>query len=364
MIRNRIAGIAIAFFSLTVLVVAASAAQKYDKQDKQDKTEGAQANQGTENTAAPVVPPAPNIVKKDPNAVSIPITGSSNNSETGSAYEQKPAAELGVKVGSSFGYRRDPFTGREKFHTGLDIKAKWGDPVGASQIGTVQFAGWSNGYGNLIIVNHGGGITTHYAHLSSFAVEVGDPVERGTIVGYAGSTGRATSPHLHYEVRVDGNPVNPLDTIALDANSEYFVRTAGPPAQPEDQEPVPANKPAKSDVTPAKDAVPAKNAAPTKDAEPAKNAAPVKDFEAVENSSYHKVPRYAKDSSSTKNPAPAKDVAQSKNSDSGKDLTSAKNSANRNHKNQGEPSASGNSGQTTDGYPTERPRRVNPVPPQ
>ena len=71
----------------------------------------------------------------------------------------------------------------------------------------MQFAGWHNGYGNLVIVDHGGGVTTYYAHLSSFELAVGANVERGTIVGYAGSTGRATSPHLHYEVRIDGSPL-------------------------------------------------------------------------------------------------------------------------------------------------------------
>jgi murein DD-endopeptidase MepM/ murein hydrolase activator NlpD len=121
-----------------------------------------------------------------------------------------------------FGYRRDPFTRRARFHSGVDIKARWGDPVGASQVGVIQFAGWYHGYGNLIIVAHGGGVTTHYAHLSSFDVDLGARVERGTIIGRAGSTGRATSPHLHYEVRIDGNPLNPFQPLALEPSSDYF----------------------------------------------------------------------------------------------------------------------------------------------
>ena len=150
-----------------------------------------------------------------------------------------------VKVGSMFGYRRDPFTRRSKFHSGVDIKARWGDPVGASQPGRVQFAGWHNGYGNLVIVDHGGGVSTYYAHLSSFELGVGAPVARGTIVGYAGSTGRATSPHLHYEVRIDGNAINPFQQVALDPSSAYFNQSrnatdvSGPipasPAKPNDQ---------------------------------------------------------------------------------------------------------------------------------
>jgi hypothetical protein len=195
----------------------------------------------------PVIPPVPLIQKKNPNAISIPAPDVAR-------FEQKAAAATNLrisaeaagdskagnttntsvgggvstnaKVGSTFGYRRDPFTRREKFHSGCDIKAHWGQPVGASLPGIVQFAGWYHGYGNMIIVQHGGGIATHYAHLSSFAVEPGEHVERGTILGYAGSTGRATSPHLHYEVRIDGSAVNPLDPIALDDSSEFFKNVA------------------------------------------------------------------------------------------------------------------------------------------
>jgi murein DD-endopeptidase MepM/ murein hydrolase activator NlpD len=97
--------------------------------------------------------------------------------------------------------------------------------VGASQAGIVQFAGWYHGYGNIVIIAHGGGVTTHYAHLSSFDVEVGSHVERGTIVGRAGSTGRATSPHLHYELRLDGIALNPFQTLVLESSSDYFKQT-------------------------------------------------------------------------------------------------------------------------------------------
>jgi murein DD-endopeptidase MepM/ murein hydrolase activator NlpD len=169
-----------------------------------------------------VVPPAPVILKKSTNAIMIPALGTATVSKTEPAYETRPSVKSNVSVGSIFGYRRDPFTRRAKFHAGVDIKARWGDPVGASQSGIVTFAGWYHGYGNLIIVSHGGGVTTHYAHLSSFDVEVGSRVERGTIIGRAGSTGRATSPHLHYEVRMDGNALNPFQPLTLDASSDYF----------------------------------------------------------------------------------------------------------------------------------------------
>ena len=174
-----------------------------------------------------VIPPAPVIVKRSANAITIPTEGAVSDSKTtsDSKYEERPAVSSNVSVGSVFGYRRDPFTRRARFHSGVDIKARWGDPVGASQAGTVQFAGWYHGYGNMIIVDHGGGVATHYAHLSSFDVEVGARVERGTIIGRAGSTGRATSPHLHYEVRIAGNPMNPLQPLALDPSSDYFKQS-------------------------------------------------------------------------------------------------------------------------------------------
>jgi len=174
-----------------------------------------------------VIPPAPVIVKLSTNAITIPADGAGPASKTSSdsKYEERPAVSSSVSVGSVFGYRRDPFTRRAKFHSGVDLKARWGDPVGASQAGIVQFAGWYHGYGNMIIVAHGGGVTTHYAHLSSFDVEAGAHVERGTIIGRAGSTGRATSPHLHYEVRLDGNPLNPFQPLALESSSDYFKQT-------------------------------------------------------------------------------------------------------------------------------------------
>jgi murein DD-endopeptidase MepM/ murein hydrolase activator NlpD len=197
-----------------------------------------------ESLVQSVVPPAPNVIKRNPNAISIPASGAGDSAvgDDDAEYESKPASS--VSVGSRFGVRRDPFTRRRKFHSGVDIKAKWGDPVGASYAGTVSFVGWYHGYGNMVVVDHGGGIATHYAHLSSFEVEVGDRVERATILGRAGSTGRATSPHLHYEVRVEGNAVNPFRALVLDPESAYFKqsRTAV-------QQQTSKDSPAKTEVT-------------------------------------------------------------------------------------------------------------------
>ena len=130
-----------------------------------------------------------------------------------------------IQISSGFGYRRDPFNRRVRFHSGVDLKARLGDPVAASQDGVVLFAGWYYGYGNLIIIDHGDGITTRYGHLSSFAAEAGQEVKRGDIIAYAGSTGRATSPHLHYEVRVNGEAVNPTEPIFLETEDTVPVLT-------------------------------------------------------------------------------------------------------------------------------------------
>jgi murein DD-endopeptidase MepM/ murein hydrolase activator NlpD len=111
---------------------------------------------------------------------------------------------------SSFGNRRDPFTGDPNFHPGLDISANYGDPVLAPANGTVTAAGMSGNYGNLVVIDHGYGIVTKYGHLSKFAVAAGQQVERGDVLGYVGSTGRSTSSHLHYEIWVNDKLTNPM----------------------------------------------------------------------------------------------------------------------------------------------------------
>lgn len=110
---------------------------------------------------------------------------------------------------SSFGGRSDPFSGEGAFHTGIDLQAASGTPVHVTADGVVGTAGWSGRYGNLIVVDHGNGFQTYYAHLSQFIVVPGEEVRLGQVVALSGGTGRVTSPHLHYEVRVHGIPVNP-----------------------------------------------------------------------------------------------------------------------------------------------------------
>jgi len=113
-----------------------------------------------------------------------------------------------------YGERTDPFSGEGAMHTGVDISAPTGTPVRAAADGIVKFVGWSSGYGQLIVISHGGGYETYYAHLSRFGVVEGQEVRRGDQIGNVGSTGRVTAPHLHYEVRIGGNPVNPHPYLA------------------------------------------------------------------------------------------------------------------------------------------------------
>lgn len=109
-----------------------------------------------------------------------------------------------------FGGRSNPFGGGSfEFHTGQDIATLWGTPVQAAATGRVVFAGWQNGYGQIVIVDHGGGLTTRYGHLSHVDVIEGQKIARGEMLGRVGSTGRSTGPHLHYEVRINDEPVNP-----------------------------------------------------------------------------------------------------------------------------------------------------------
>jgi murein DD-endopeptidase MepM/ murein hydrolase activator NlpD len=112
-----------------------------------------------------------------------------------------------------FGGRSDPFTGEAGQHNAVDISSAIGQPVRAPADGIVVKAEWANGYGNVIYISHGYGYSTRYGHLSSFAIRPGSRVKRGDVIGYVGSTGRSTGPHLHYEVRVNNNPVNPLEYI-------------------------------------------------------------------------------------------------------------------------------------------------------
>lgn len=114
-------------------------------------------------------------------------------------------------VTSPFGWRRHPIFGIRKFHTGVDLGGANHTPIRAADSGNVLYSGWYGGYGKVVIVSHGNGLATLYAHMSKVAASAGDNVSKGDVVGYEGSTGFSTGPHLHFEVRVDGKPNNPLN---------------------------------------------------------------------------------------------------------------------------------------------------------
>ena len=112
-------------------------------------------------------------------------------------------------ITDGFGERLDPFSGEGAFHTGIDVASDYGAPVHATADGVVTIADNHAGYGRLVVIDHGFGITTWYAHLSAFATMAGSRIKRGQVVGYTGSSGRSTGPHVHYEVRVNNAPINP-----------------------------------------------------------------------------------------------------------------------------------------------------------
>jgi LysM repeat protein len=123
-----------------------------------------------------------------------------------------PLGRWGI-ITSPFGKRSDPLTGDVRHHSGVDLRAKWGDRVYAASSGRVIFTGISGGYGNLIQIVHKNGYITLYGHLSKILVKVGDKIKRGQLIGRVGETGRVTGPHLHFEIRKNGKAVDPLPYI-------------------------------------------------------------------------------------------------------------------------------------------------------
>ena len=116
-------------------------------------------------------------------------------------------------ITSPFGWRTHPIFGSKRFHSGLDIGGDYGLPIHAAQSGVVSHAGWIGGYGNTVMIDHGGGIVTLYGHNQSLAVSVGQSVSQGQVIAYCGSTGNSTGPHCHFEVRRNGEPVSPYNYL-------------------------------------------------------------------------------------------------------------------------------------------------------
>jgi murein DD-endopeptidase MepM/ murein hydrolase activator NlpD len=118
-----------------------------------------------------------------------------------------------LAISSNFGSRSDPFLGSKAYHAGTDFMSEQGMPISATAPGTVTEAGWNGGYGNMVEINHGNGIVTRYGHMSKILVKAGQKVDIGTKIGLVGTTGRSTGPHLHYEVRVEGDAIDPMPFI-------------------------------------------------------------------------------------------------------------------------------------------------------
>lgn len=125
-------------------------------------------------------------------------------------------------MASGYGYRRDPIYGTTRFHAGMDFSSNIGTPVYATGDGVVTGAGWESGYGNAVVIDHGYHYTTRYAHLSEILVKNGQRVSRGDLIGKVGNTGKSTGPHLHYEVRLRGEPQNPVNYYFMDLTPAQY----------------------------------------------------------------------------------------------------------------------------------------------
>lgn len=125
---------------------------------------------------------------------------------------------------SSFGWRRHPITGRQKLHEGMDFSAPTGTPILAASGGIVTEARYATGYGKLVEITHGNGLTTRYAHASSILVSLGDVVEKGQLIARVGATGRTTGAHLHFEVRLDNQPLDPMLFLPKDHSESLLAQ--------------------------------------------------------------------------------------------------------------------------------------------
>ena len=133
---------------------------------------------------------------------------------TKNSFDAAPAARLDrLTISSRFGWRGDPITGVGRRHAGIDLPSRFGSVVRATAPGVVRIAGWAGGYGNLVEIEHSGGVRTRYGHLSRLDVIPAQHVEQGQAIGEIGSTGHSTGPHLHFEVRVAGSAVDPLTFV-------------------------------------------------------------------------------------------------------------------------------------------------------
>ena len=129
-----------------------------------------------------------------------------------------------TRMASGYGWRIDPVYHSRRFHAGMDFTAPVGTNIFVTGNGTVQSAGWEQGYGNCVQVNHGYGYVTLYGHMSAIKARVGQKVKRGDVIGLVGSTGKSTGPHLHYEVHFKGQVMNPQNYYFLDLSPAEYDR--------------------------------------------------------------------------------------------------------------------------------------------
>ena len=195
--------------SITALIRAEEAAAQKAAAEKAAK-EAAAKQQQAQASAAKASSTAKTVSTSSYSGGTATYTATANTGTTiiGNGTFCLPAPQY-VRISSPFGYRIHPISHVRKLHTGIDFGAPAMSPAVAGADGTVIYAGWYNGYGNTVVISHGNGISTLYAHNTSLCVTKGQSVKRGQQIAYIGSTGNSTGPHCHFEVRINGTPVNP-----------------------------------------------------------------------------------------------------------------------------------------------------------
>ena len=197
-----------------VAAIKAVAQQRYSMTSAEIRRLGLQPERFVEGEGGMGGPfePVTTASREDPNFKALFATWKKLETlEQGTIAIPSTVPVQGVTYTSGFGVRSDPFKGRAAMHPGIDLAGPLGTPIYATADGTVDRAEWnSGGYGNLVEIDHGHGIQTRYGHLTRYIVSSGEHVKRGQLIAYMGSTGRSTGSHLHYEVRLEGRPVNPI----------------------------------------------------------------------------------------------------------------------------------------------------------
>lgn len=176
-------------------------------------------------TGGPFVPEVPEGEAVDPlkqsmNDAHLKLDRLALLSKLSSTMPLKAPLTEGYRISSTFGRRTDPINGRGAMHEGLDLVNHYKSPVFAPAPGKVVYAGWRGGYGRLVEIDHGNGLHTRYGHLAKVSVKKGQVIETGTEIGLLGNSGRSTGAHLHYEVRVNGEPHDPM--LFIKAGSDVF----------------------------------------------------------------------------------------------------------------------------------------------